>query len=56
MAMVYADRGLAQLNEVVRIPTIDYLGVVLLAGILWVVMKFATRPHADALDTASGSA
>lgn len=56
MAMVYADRGLAQLNEVVRIPTIDYLGVVLLAGILWVVMKFATRPHADALDTASGPA
>ena len=31
-------------------------GVVLLAGILWVVMKFATRPNADALDTASGSA
>jgi hypothetical protein len=27
-----------------------------LAGILWVVMKFATRPHADALDTASGLA
>lgn len=56
LALVYADRGLLQLNEVVRIPMIDYLGVVLLAGLLWVVMKFATRTQSDALDTASGTA
>ncbi len=55
IALVYADRGLAQLNEVVRIPMIDYLGVALLAGILWVVMKVATRTQSDALDTASGT-
>ena len=32
---IYSERGWANLNEIVRIPTIDYLAVLLLAGILW---------------------
>ena len=38
----YRERGWANLNEIVRIPLIDYVAVVLLAGILWLGM-WATR-------------
>jgi len=34
VAVVYSQRGLAQLNEVIRIPLIDYLSVFVLAGLI----------------------
>jgi hypothetical protein len=34
-AWVYAGRGLAQLNEIVRIPLIEYLAVFVLAALFW---------------------
>ncbi|MCA9979565.1 MAG: hypothetical protein KDD89_01980, partial [Anaerolineales bacterium] len=37
--VVYSDRGWAQLNEIIRIPAIDYLLVFGIAGIIWVGMK-----------------
>jgi hypothetical protein len=36
--MVYNQRGWPQLNEIIRIPLIDYLAVFVLAGILGLVM------------------
>jgi hypothetical protein len=43
VALVYQQRGLAKLNEIIRIPLIDYLGVLILAlligGGLWVARK-----------------
>jgi hypothetical protein len=40
---VYAWRCWDKLNEIVRIPIIDYVSVFLLAGILWLVMWVARR-------------
>ncbi len=44
---VYSERGWAQLNEIVRIPLIDYLAVVVLAGLfgagLWVARRVRGR-------------
>jgi hypothetical protein len=37
--VVYSDRGWEQLNEIVRIPVIDYVLVFGIAGIVWVGMK-----------------
>ncbi len=37
--VVYSDRGWGQLNEIVRIPVIDYVLVFGIAGIIWVGMK-----------------
>jgi hypothetical protein len=37
--IVYNQRGWAQLNEIIRIPLIDYLAVFILAGLLWLVMR-----------------
>jgi hypothetical protein len=39
VGIVYNQRGWAQLNEIIRIPLIDYLAVFILAGILWLVMR-----------------
>lgn len=40
---VYSGRGLAQVNEIVRIPLIDYLAVFVLAwlvgGVLWLIRR-----------------
>lgn len=48
---VYSERGWAQLNEIFRIPLIDYLAVFVLAGIiglgLWVARRFRTRSTAN---------
>lgn len=45
--IVYSDRGWAYLNEIVRIPLIDYIAVALLAGLiglgLWIARKFKQR-------------
>ncbi len=44
---VYSERGWAQLNEIVRIPLIDYLAVVVLAGLfgggLWIARRVRGR-------------
>ncbi|MGD9093609.1 MAG: hypothetical protein PVF74_12235, partial [Anaerolineales bacterium] len=32
---VYSDRGWEYLNEIIRIPAIDYIAVLLLAGLIW---------------------
>lgn len=37
--IVYSSRGWAMLNEIVRIPVIDYLGVFILAILIWAVMR-----------------
>jgi hypothetical protein len=40
---IYSDRGWVQLNEIIRIPVIEYLAVFILAGIiaggLWIARK-----------------
>jgi hypothetical protein len=43
VAWVYSVRGWDQLNEIIRIPVIDYLLVFVLAGIIWLVMVIAGR-------------
>ena len=40
---MYARRGWGNLNEVVRIPVIDYVAVYLLIGILWLCVQIAGR-------------
>jgi len=40
---IYSDRGWPNLNEIIRIPLIDYLAVLLLAGILWLGMVGTSR-------------
>jgi hypothetical protein len=40
---VYAGRGWGNLNEIVRIPLIDYLAVFVLAGVIWLVMAIFRR-------------
>jgi hypothetical protein len=44
--IVYNQRGWAQLNEIIRIPLIDYLAVFILAGILWLVMRLIPKKEA----------
>ena len=55
---VYSGRGWAQLNEIVRIPVIDYLAVLVLAGLfgagLWVHQQFKGRQQT--LDAESAAA
>jgi hypothetical protein len=40
---MYARRGWGNLNEVIRIPVIDYVAVFLLVGIVWVWLRVAAR-------------
>jgi hypothetical protein len=35
VALVYSQKPLASLNEIIRIPVIDYLGVFVLFGLIW---------------------
>jgi hypothetical protein len=48
VALVYSERGLAQLNEIIRIPLIDYLSVFVLAGLigggLWIARRLRPAP------------
>jgi hypothetical protein len=37
--LVYNGRGWGYLNEVIRIPLIEYLAVFLLAGIIWAALR-----------------
>jgi hypothetical protein len=54
--LVYSSRGWAQLNEIVRIPVIEYLLVFVIAGLialgLWIAGRF--RRQALALELVSG--
>ena len=47
MLWVYSERGWAQLNEIVRIPLIDYVAVFVLAGLfgggLWIARRVRGR-------------
>lgn len=43
LALTYGGADIARINEVVRIPVIDYLGVGALAGVLWAVMRLVHR-------------
>jgi hypothetical protein len=36
---IYSSRGWAQLNEIIRIPIIDYIAVLVLAGIFWIGLR-----------------
>ena len=40
---VYSERGWAKLNEIIRIPVIDYLAVFVLAGLFWVGLWLTRR-------------
>ena len=46
--IIYNDRGWASLNEIIRIPLIDYLAVLVLAGLiglgLWLAGKYRQPP------------
>ena len=57
---VYSQRGWAQINEIVRIPVIDYVAVVILAllfgGGLWVAKKIRGTRDADQPQKAQGAA
>jgi hypothetical protein len=54
--LVYSSRGWAQLNEIVRIPVIEYLLVFVIAGLialgLWIAGRF--RRQAPTLELVSG--
>lgn len=51
---VYSDRGWVQMNEIIRIPLIDYLAVFLLAGIFWLGLAIARRFKGPAMQAAGG--
>jgi hypothetical protein len=38
---IYSDRGWEHLNEIIRIPVIDYVAVFILAGIFWLGLRIA---------------
>jgi len=40
---VYSERGWSQINEVFRIPMIDYLLVFILAGLIFLIIKFNNK-------------
>jgi hypothetical protein len=41
--LVYSGRGAAKINEIVRIPLIEYLLVFILAGLIWVFLRAAGK-------------
>jgi len=49
---IYSERGWANLNEIIRVPLIEYLSALLLAGLLWlgmwIVRKFRREQPAEA--------
>lgn len=49
--LVYNQRGWVQLNEIIRIPLIDYLAVFILAGLLWLVMRLIRLVKKEAPQT-----
>jgi hypothetical protein len=43
VVLVYSQRGWAKINEIIRIPVIDYLAVLLLAGLIAAGLAVARR-------------
>jgi hypothetical protein len=41
--LVYSARGLGNIHQITWIPLIDYLAVLLLAGILWLILQFRKK-------------
>ena len=41
--LIYSERGLANIHQIIWIPLIDYLAVFILAGILWLIMGISKR-------------
>jgi hypothetical protein len=60
VTLVYSQRGWGQLNEIVRIPAIEYLAVIVLAlifgGGLWVAKKIRGGGDTDQPQKAEGTA
>jgi hypothetical protein len=60
VTLVYSQRGWVQLNEIVRIPVIEYLSVIVLAlifgGGLWVAKKVRRPKDEDAKPQVGGAA
>ncbi len=48
---IYSDRGFNKLDEIIRIPLIDYLAVFVLAGLFWLGLKIARRVRQPKLET-----
>jgi hypothetical protein len=46
VVVVYSSRGWANLNEIVRIPVIDYVLVFVLAGLIWLGLRIFKRESA----------
>ena len=53
VGMVYNQRGWSQLNEIVRIPMIDYLAVFALAGVIGLILWFGKKlkPQKQSLES-----
>ncbi len=53
---IYSGRGWVQMNEIIRIPLIEYLAVFLLAGLiaagLWIARKFKDKSSRNKIDPA----
>jgi hypothetical protein len=47
--VVYSGRSLGGIHQIAWIPFIDYLAVFLLAGILWVIMRIASKNQTESL-------
>jgi hypothetical protein len=45
LLFVYSERGWSQLNEIFRIPVIDYLLVFVLAGLVLLIKRLAKKPR-----------
>ena len=43
--LVYSGRGLANIHQITWIPLIDYLLVLVLAGIFWLILRFLRKPE-----------
>ncbi len=39
--LVYSERGWSYLNEIIRIPVIDYIAILVLAGLFWLGLRLA---------------
>ena len=46
LLFVYSERGWNQMNEILRIPVIDYLLVFVLAGLVILIKKLARKSNA----------
>ncbi|MDP0560754.1 MAG: hypothetical protein MUR28_06405, partial [Candidatus Thioglobus sp.] len=44
LLFVYSERGWSQLNEIFRIPVIDYLLVFVLAGLVLLIKRLSKKP------------